>query len=71
MYLSHQDSICRGVCHIYIDTTETFTTRRGGNVTEFDSIYGQHFQDVYSFVLSLSLNEKIAEEITQEKQRRW
>ncbi|MBF7149255.1 RNA polymerase sigma factor [Bacillus toyonensis] len=35
-------------------------------MTEFESIYRQHFRDVYSFVLSLSLNEKIAEEITQE-----
>lgn len=35
-------------------------------MTEFEGIYRQHFRDVYSFVLSLSLNEKIAEEITQE-----
>ncbi|MDC3425146.1 RNA polymerase sigma factor [Aquibacillus sp. 3ASR75-11] len=33
---------------------------------EFESIYIQYFRDVYSFVLSLSRNEKIAEEITQE-----
>lgn len=38
----------------------------GRNVTEFESIYNQYFRDVYSFVLSLSSNEKIAEEITQE-----
>ncbi len=38
----------------------------GRNVTEFESIYTQYFRDVYSFVLSLSRNEKIAEEITQE-----
>ncbi|WP_025025950.1 RNA polymerase sigma factor [Caldalkalibacillus mannanilyticus] len=35
-------------------------------MTEFESIYTQYFRDVYSFVLSLSRNEKIAEEITQE-----
>ncbi|MEO4055177.1 RNA polymerase sigma factor [Solibacillus sp. CAU 1738] len=33
---------------------------------EFESIYNQYFRDVYSFVLSISRNEKIAEEITQE-----
>lgn len=38
----------------------------GRNVAEFESIYIQYFRDVYSFVLSLSRNEKIAEEITQE-----
>ena len=38
----------------------------GRNVTEFESIYNQYFRDVYSFVLALSQNEKIAEEITQE-----
>lgn len=35
-------------------------------MTEFESIYRQYFRDVYSFVFSLSLNEKIAEEITLE-----
>ncbi|MGE8078825.1 RNA polymerase sigma factor [Peribacillus loiseleuriae] len=35
-------------------------------MTEFESIYNQYFRDVYSFVLVLSRNEKIAEEITQE-----
>lgn len=35
-------------------------------MTEFESIYSQYFRDVHSFVLSLSRNEKIAEEITQE-----
>lgn len=35
-------------------------------MTEFESVYNQYFRDVYSFVLSLSRNEKIAEEITQE-----
>lgn len=38
----------------------------GRNVTEFESIYNQYFRDVYSFVLLLSRNERIAEEITQE-----
>lgn len=38
----------------------------GRNVTEFERIYNQYFRDVHSFVLSLSRNEKIAEEITQE-----
>jgi RNA polymerase sigma factor (sigma-70 family) len=40
--------------------------RGGRNVREFESIYDQYFRDVYSFVLSLSRNEQIAEEITQE-----
>lgn len=35
-------------------------------MTDFESIYSQYFRDVYSFVLLLSRNEKIAEEITQE-----
>lgn len=35
-------------------------------MTEFESIYNQYFREVYSFVLFLSRNEKIAEEITQE-----
>ncbi|MFJ7954563.1 RNA polymerase sigma factor [Lysinibacillus sp. NPDC048646] len=35
-------------------------------MTEFEDIYNQYFRDVYSFVLMLSRNEKIAEEITQE-----
>lgn len=38
----------------------------GRNVTEFEDIYNRYFRDVYSFVLMLSRNEKIAEEITQE-----
>lgn len=38
----------------------------GRNVTEFESIYNQYFREVYSFVLLLSRNDKIAEEITQE-----
>ena len=33
---------------------------------DFELIYSQYFRDVYGFVLSLSRNEKIAEEITQE-----
>ena len=35
-------------------------------MTEFKHIYNQYFREVYSFVLLLSRNEKIAEEITQE-----
>ncbi|PUB11131.1 RNA polymerase sigma factor [Paenisporosarcina sp. OV554] len=35
-------------------------------MTDFESIYSQYFRDVYSFVLLLSRNEKVAEEITQE-----
>ena len=35
-------------------------------MTEFESIYNQYFREVYSFVLSLSRNDKVAEEITQE-----
>lgn len=35
-------------------------------MTEFESIYNQYFREVYSFVLFLSRDEKIAEEITQE-----
>ena len=38
----------------------------GRNVTEFERIYNQYFREVYAFVLLLSRNEKIAEEITQE-----
>lgn len=33
---------------------------------EFEKIYNQYFKDIYKFVLSLSRNEKIAEDITQE-----
>ncbi|MFN7253526.1 MAG: RNA polymerase sigma factor [Anaerobacillus sp.] len=35
-------------------------------MTEFESIYNQYFREVYSFVLLLSRNDRIAEEITQE-----
>jgi DNA-directed RNA polymerase specialized sigma24 family protein len=35
-------------------------------LAELDNIYDQYFQDVYIFALSLSRNEQIAEEITQE-----
>ncbi|MBN6886420.1 RNA polymerase sigma factor [Cytobacillus horneckiae] len=38
----------------------------GRNVAEFERIYKQYFREVYSFVLSISRNERIAEEITQE-----
>ena len=35
-------------------------------MTEFERIYEQYFREVYAFVLSLSRDEKLAEEITQE-----
>ncbi|MEW4305706.1 RNA polymerase sigma factor [Rossellomorea marisflavi] len=35
-------------------------------MTEFEKIYDQHFREVYAFILSMSRNEKLAEEITQE-----
>lgn len=35
-------------------------------MSDLKKIYDQHFQDVYLFALSLSRNEQIAEEITQE-----
>lgn len=35
-------------------------------MTDLENIYKEHFRDVYSFVLSLSGNESIAEEITQD-----
>jgi RNA polymerase sigma factor (sigma-70 family) len=35
-------------------------------VKKFENIYNQYFRDVYSFVLSLSRNQTIAEEVTQE-----
>lgn len=35
-------------------------------MTDFENIYNQYFRDVYSFVLSLSRNQTVAEEITQE-----
>lgn len=35
-------------------------------MTEIEEIYNRYFKDVYSFILSLSRNERIAEEITQE-----
>lgn len=33
---------------------------------ELEGVYDQYFRDVYIFVLSLSRDEQIAEEITQE-----
>ncbi|UHA75462.1 RNA polymerase sigma factor [Paenibacillus sp. 481] len=36
------------------------------DVTDIKQVYDQHFQDVYTFVFSLSRNAAIAEEITQE-----
>ncbi|MEK8131886.1 sigma-70 family RNA polymerase sigma factor [Paenibacillus filicis] len=35
-------------------------------MTGFDAIYKHYFSDVYKYVLSLSRNEAIAEEVTQE-----
>jgi len=35
-------------------------------VTEFEEIYSKYFMDVYRYVLCLSKNESIAEDITQE-----
>lgn len=35
-------------------------------MTDFANIYQQYFQDVYRFLLSLSQDETLAEEITQE-----
>jgi len=38
----------------------------GENVTEFEEVYSEYFKDVYKYVLSLSRNESVAEDITQE-----
>jgi len=38
----------------------------GENVTEFEEIYSEYFKDVYRYILCLSKNECIAEDITQE-----
>lgn len=35
-------------------------------MTEFEEIYSKYFKDVYRYVLCLSKNENIAEDITQE-----
>ncbi len=35
-------------------------------MTDFNDLYDQYFKDVYRYILSLSKNESIAEEITQE-----
>lgn len=35
-------------------------------MTDFNEIYSQYFKDVYKYALSLSRNEAIAEEVTQE-----
>ncbi len=35
-------------------------------MTDFNEIYSQYFKDVHKYVLSLSKNEAVAEEITQE-----
>jgi RNA polymerase sigma-70 factor (ECF subfamily) len=40
---------------------------KGGEiVTEFEVLYSEYFKDVYRYVLCLSKNESIAEDITQE-----
>ena len=38
----------------------------GENVTEFEQVYRLYFHDVYKYALSLSRDEHMAEEITQE-----
>lgn len=38
----------------------------GEEVTEFEEVYRLYFQDVYKYALSLTRDEHIAEEITQE-----
>ena len=38
----------------------------GDNVIEFETIYLKYAKDVYTFLFSLSRNEHIAEELTQE-----
>lgn len=38
----------------------------GGRVTEFEEIYRAYFNDVYLYILRLSGNESLAEEITSE-----
>lgn len=40
--------------------------RSGGNVKEFEIIYDEYFVDIYKFILSLSKNSTIAEDIVQE-----
>lgn len=35
-------------------------------MTDFENLYNQYFKDVYRYALSLSKNEALAEEITQE-----
>ena len=38
----------------------------GEEVTEFEEVYRLYFQDVYKYALSLTREEHLAEEITQE-----
>lgn len=40
--------------------------KKGGALVGFEQIYHLYFRDVYAFMLSLSRDETIAEEITQE-----
>ncbi len=39
---------------------------KGGNEMDFEEIYSKYFKEVYLFIKSLSRDESIAEEITQE-----
>lgn len=45
-----------------------YAERAGGDRVAFDfeQIYKEHFSDVYKYVLSISRNETVAEEVTQE-----
>lgn len=38
----------------------------GENVTEFEEIYSEYFKDVYRYVLCLTKNKSITEDIIQE-----
>lgn len=35
-------------------------------IPDFEKVYAEYFSDVYRYILSLSQNETVAEEITQE-----
>ena len=39
---------------------------RRGDTVDFEDIYNEYFRDVFHFVLGLSRNAEVAEEITQE-----
>lgn len=38
----------------------------GDGVTDFDAVYQRYFKDVYKYMLVISRNEWVAEEVTQE-----